>query len=205
MRHVLRAAGVQGSGVGARETKVKKVSTIEATEFFDTNHLQGHVSRGGDVFGMYLKDSLVAAMHVAPIRYYGAAIDSGALEIVRYATSCDVVGGMSKLFAAVVKELSPDTVVSYSDNRWFSGAAYGKLGFMKESEGSPSTIVVNKNTHQQVHRSAVTHDKLKLLLGDKYDASLSHDQLAYKAGFFILYDCGQAKWVWTPELGKPTP
>lgn len=204
MRHVLRAAGVADLGVvGARKADVVEVSSLDAAEFFEQNHLQGAVPRGGKVFGLRHEGKLVAALHVAGVKYYGAAIDVGAIELVRYATSCSVPGGLSRLFSAMVAAMSPKTVVSYSDNRWFSGKAYEALGFVKESEGQPSTIVVNKRTKQHVHRSAVVHDKLRGLLGDKYDESLSHDQLAYKAGFFILYDCGQSKWVWTPELKNP--
>jgi very-short-patch-repair endonuclease len=198
MRHLERACGVvTDKKVGARKTEIIEIPTTEAQEFFEHNHLQGWVRRSGKIFGLRYHDIVVAMLYIAPVQFTGAARDKGAYEIVRYATSCDVPGGASKLFKHAVKTLGLHSVVSYCDNRWFSGASYAQLGFRLESMGEPSTVVVNKRTMQHVHRMAVTHEKLRKYLGVKYDHTMPHKQLAYKAGFLILYDCGQSKWTWS--------
>jgi len=49
-----------------------------------------------------------------------------------------IVGGASKLFAAFLREVSPLSVISYSDNRWSSGGVYSALGFEKLTDGTPN-------------------------------------------------------------------
>jgi len=43
-----------------------------------------------------------------------------------------VVGGASKLFKHFIKNNKPKNIISYSDNRYFDGSLYEKLGFIKE-------------------------------------------------------------------------
>ncbi len=199
-RYILHAAGVPDQRREmARACSVVELAEKDSAPFFEENHLQGPVVRSGRVFGLQIAGETVAAMQFAPMRFYGAKIDQGALEMVRYATACSVVGGMSKLFTAALRVMKPRTVVTYSDNRWFSGDSYERLGFVRESFGEPSTIVVNKKLMTHVSRSEITHTKLKQKLGDQYDAMIPHKVLAYKAGYLILFDCGQSKWVWTRE------
>lgn len=59
----------------------------------------------------------------------------------RYATRITVVGGASRLFAAFLREHQPDVVKSYSDNRYFDGGLYERLGFRLDSELPPDYAV----------------------------------------------------------------
>ena len=51
--------------------------------------------------------------------------------------SCPIrrkLGGASRLFSAFVAEHDPESVKSFSDNRYFTGGMYQKLGFVKEAD-----------------------------------------------------------------------
>jgi len=83
-------------------------------------------------YGLFYSEQLVAAAAFSSMRTLerqGRFFRSA--EWVRYASlpQIRVVGGMSKLLSAFVKEHHPDDVMTYADKEWSKGAAYTRLGF----------------------------------------------------------------------------
>ena len=180
----------------ARKCVVSQGNPTEYAEFFSTNHHQGPAKRGGVVYALKTNDSgIVAALHMAPTQFYGDPKDrvAGVLEVVRYATSCVVVGGLSRLLSAAIKHADPKRLVSYVDNRWFTGRAYEMTGFKLVNSGTPAMLVFDK-TLRRKHRSAITKDRLRSVLGARFDASKTQLELAAMAGYHVLFDCGASKY-----------
>ena len=189
-----------GASVGARVFARKCVVSLgepsEYKGFFDANHHQGFALRGGKVYALKMLDGTpVAALHVAPPKFYGDAKDRahGVLEVVRYATSAVVVGGLTRLLAAVIKHAGPERLVSYVDNRWFTGRAYKAAGFEKVGDGTPGMMVFDKRLHPK-HRAALTKPRLRQVLGECFDVTKTQIELAAMAGYHVLFDCGSSKY-----------
>lgn len=192
------------SSVSARKTKVVKVDSKVARQFFDTYHLQG-APVGGEFYGLKFNDELLAVMCFNRSSAGRSAHVDDAWDLARYAFSIRVVGGASKLFSAFVKDMRPTTVVSYSDNRWFDGGMYEKLGFVCEQELEPDYYVVSKDRKVRYRKEQfqLKHmPKWAAAFGVAYEdiATMSELEATHALGCGRIYDCGKKRWVWKSNV-----
>lgn len=204
MRRLLRAAlGKMRGRLMARKCELRAVEHPEATAFFERYHPQG----GGGVgvhYGLYWRERLVACMRFT----YGgtdrgAAAQQRVWTLSRFATRVSVVGAASRLFAAFVREYAPKTVKSFSDNRFFDGGVYPKLGFRLDAElpadyqvWSQKLGLRPKAYYQRRH---IQQRLLDHGMTEAFDAKTdprTEEEMTYfmKAG--RLYDCGKKRWLW---------
>lgn len=205
IRRLIRNAIGKGRGsVMARKCDVRHVPNGEATAFYEKYHPQGGQGYGHN-YGLYYREKLVACM-----RFAFGANDRGAhaermWTLSRYATRVSVAGGASKLFAAFVDEQTPEIVKSFSDNRYFTGAMYEKLGFIMEEETDPDYQV----WHQKLglmQKSSWQRKKIPARireLGSKETFDPDRDfrserDMTFLLGAHRIYDCGKKRWLWTP-------
>jgi len=122
----------QASGrVGARECTVVVKKASEVSDFLHDNHLQGPV-RSGVAYCLVQANTVKAAMVFNKTISNRGSSEVGGFELTRYATSCTVPGGASRLLAAFLRATpSAESVVSYCDRSTFTGVTYEKLGFTK--------------------------------------------------------------------------
>lgn len=204
-RLIRNAIGKARGRVMARKCEVSVVGNVEAAAFFDRYHPQGG-SGWGLTYGLRYRGKLVACM-----RFAFGANDRGAgaermWTLTRYATRVSVAGGASRLFAAFAAEHQPDCVKSFSDNRYFTGAMYEKLGFVLEAETGPDykvyhpkTGLLPKSAWQRKNIPARIRD---LGSNDKFHPSSdprSERDMTYSLGAQRLFDCGKKRWVWNAE------
>ena len=131
---------------------------------------------------------------VASVR--GTESKEGYFELARYSTAARVVGGASKLFKHATISLQATKVISYSDNRLFSGGMYEKLKFAKVHVTPPSYSYCAPNQTERLHKSHFRHSKLAAKLGNSYNPELTEKANCEAAGYYQVYDCGLTKWVW---------
>lgn len=185
----------------ARRLEVRTVEVTPAAEFLDTHHIQGRC-RGSHRYGLYDGNELMAVMMfgvINSVRGTKAAESVGHWELLRYASNGSVVGGASKLFAAFVRDHKPASVISYSERRLFTGRMYQKLGFALAHYTRPSYWVVDGGIRR--HKANFKKDRLKALLGDKFDAAKTERQMCEDLKLYRIYDCGLAKWIWERDVG----
>lgn len=121
------AVGCVDTRIYARKCEVRKIDNATAKKFSDKVHMQGH--RNASVtYGLFYNNELVqlmSFMQTANARRNGAE-----WEIIRGCPGSNniVVGGVSKLFKAFIKEYSPESVFSYCDFNKFDGKSYEALG-----------------------------------------------------------------------------
>ncbi len=216
VQRLLRSAvGKMRGRVMARKCELRKVPTGEARVFFDRYHVQGAGGgvdgrgAGGEHYGLYWKNKLVACMRFAlGVNDRGAAAKR-VWTLARYATRVNVVGGASRLFQAFLADVKPTTVKSFSDNRLFAGGMYAKLGFTLEEElppdyqvWSPKVGLLPKAQYQR-----------RLLAKRQKDHGLSPDfdpttdlrteaEVTYAMGARRIYDCGKKRWVWSAPVAE---
>ena len=172
----------------ARKCQVKKISGHSAAVFCDTNHIMG-AGRSNACYGLFLDGQLVSVMTFSKSNL-SRKISSWELNRFCSLMNHQIVGGASKLFAAFLREVSPLSVISYSDNRWSSGGVYSALGFEKLTDGTPNYWYVKPNHPARIHRFTLRKPA-------NFQSDMTERELRASEGYFRIWDCGSSKWVWT--------
>lgn len=181
--------------VYGRKCTIKMVVTSEADAFFAANHIQGKCSVPIN-YGLYYDEvHLVATMSFARDRFS----NTDRYELVRFAVAqhISVVGGASKLFKAFVNDYNT-SVVSYSDNRWNTGAVYQQLGFTLSHVSQPNYFYFDKlgDTNKLFSRHVFQKHKLANKL-ELFDPNLTEWQNMQNNGYDRIWDCGNDVYIWS--------
>ena len=170
--------------IPARKTKVSSISYESCSVFLNKHHIQGSAS-GTHYLGLTYEDDLVAVMVLKKSR------DSLVLE--RYATSCSVIGGHSKLISWVRKNLSFDRITTFADLCVSDGSLYEKTGWRFDKELPPDyKYLVNR---QRVHKFGYRLTRFKNDPTLEYVEGLTEKDLAQLNGLLRVYDCGKRRYV----------
>lgn len=177
--------------VFARKCEVKRVGNVDS--FLDENHVQGGVNLKSHNFGLFYEGEMVAVMcfsSASSIR--GTKKEDRVWELRRFSSSMQVVGGASKLFKAFLRSHDVKKVVSYSDNRWFDGGMYEKLGFSMVSELPPDYKYVKGDNIYTKGR--FTHANMRKMKYFDYNPEETELENTERNGFYRVPDCGKRKW-----------
>lgn len=186
--------GVHDRRVYGRKCVMKSVPKVDEKEFLNNNHIQGFV--GSNIsYGLYDGDELVSIMTFGGLRKsLGYNTREGSYEMLRFCNKLNVsvVGGASKLFSYFIKNHNPLNVISYSDNRYFNGGLYGKLGFTYDGETRPNYFyVINHSRH---NRYKFRKD---VLIKGGYNPIKTEKEIMTERGYNRIYDCGNKRWVFS--------
>jgi len=206
MRRLLRAAtGNMRGKLMARKCELRKATNAEARAFYNVYHPQGGNGHG-EHYALFWRGKMVACMRFTlggNDRGHGAKDRQWTLS--RYATRLSVAGAASRLFKAFVRDMQPDAVKSFSDNRLFSGDMYEQLGFDLVEEVVPDyqvwspKIGLRPKPHYQ--RRVLPKRLEEHGVEESFDPSTdprTEAQMTYLMGAGRIYDCGKKRWVWTP-------
>jgi hypothetical protein len=178
--------------IHARKCEIREIAPTDKRNFLENNHIQGN-DHSTIKIGLYHEQTLVSVMTFVKSRF-DKKIE---WEMSRFCSKMGhtIVGGSSKLFNYFIKTYKPNTVVSYSDRRYFSGETYVKLGFNFNSNTPPNYhyIIDNYDTLQ----SRINWQKGKLekkLLS--FDKSISEWENMKMNNFDRIWDCGHSKWIY---------
>lgn len=173
----------------ARQCEVHPISTHIASAFLDSYHIQGS-GRGSVRLGLFTGTDMVACMIFI-------AHENGKYTLNRYATSCRIPGGFSKLLHHFCRTYPWTQVVSFADRRWSVGNVYTTCGFTQDAILLPDYRYVDKKTMTRVHKFNFRRNKLKALLGTEFNASESEWGNLRRCGWHRIYDCGLIRYVLT--------
>lgn len=173
----------------ARSCKVVECTLSEAKEFINSYHIQQY-SPSTVRIGLQHDGELVAIMTFAKSRFSGKKNANGAAtwEIVRYCASHNVTGGAQRLLSHFKKMYSSVNIVSYSDNRWFTGKMYETLGF------TPVADTIGYSYTNYKHRFNRMNFQKHKLVSEGYDPSLTEWEIMQSRKFDRIWDCGQIRW-----------
>jgi hypothetical protein len=176
----------------ARKCELKEIDSKTASTFCNQNHIQGK-GRSNYRVGLYHNNDLVSVMTFSN---NNLSRRIKGWEINRFCSKLHthVVGAASKLFAHFVKQINPDTVISYSDNRWSTGNLYKQLGFEFSHQTKPNYWYFLPNECKRIHRFALRRKSTDPQI-------LTEKQLRDKQGFYRIWDLGNSKWVWKNKNG----
>lgn len=173
--------------VFARKTTIVEISNDFKKRFFNTNHIQGNGPSSLN-YGLQYEGEVVAVI--------GFIASGSTLTLNRYATSCNVIGGFSKLLNYVDNTISYTNMVTFADLRWSIGSLYYNMGFSmdKEIPHDYEYIVGKKRVHKFNYRHGTGLNKLP-----NYNPLWSEHRNMLNHELYRIWDCGKLRFVKTKE------
>jgi hypothetical protein len=147
----------------ARKTTVERITGDVARDFFTQHHLWG-ATKAKYIYGLfhptdssdeYSTRQLVAAASFSAHRtVLRDSIPFQSYELLRFCTRQDttIVGGLSKLIQAFIRDQQPDDIVTQIDRDWGSGKSWcNKLGFTSVQVMPPLVMAIGKEDGVRRH------------------------------------------------------
>ena len=181
--------------VFARKTVSAQVEQPTAEAMLDELHIQG-AAKGCTSYGLFQNKELLGVASFSRATSERGNKDPHRWELRRMVFNCQVIGGASKLLKAFTRE-HPEvrSLISYSDNRWFTGGVYNALGF-EHTKDCPLDYAYTKGDSIW-HKAQFKHSAMKTKPNFVYDENLSEIQNCHNNGYFRIWDCGKKKWELT--------
>lgn len=206
----------------ARDCEIRLIVPGEEKEFLDNNHLQGSCNGTEYCIGLYNGEELVEVMTFGKPRYN----KNFQWELLRLCTKSGltVIGGTEKLFKYFVEKKSPESVISYCDMSKFSGKIYEQLGFVQKGTPEPSkhwslykpriimdysdpdnpvyfesSDIRNKNAKPHITDNFLRQRGYDQIFKTNIGKGVSNEELMERSGYVLVWDCGQATYIWKPE------
>lgn len=97
--------------------------------FYDSYHFQGNINMSTINYALIYNNIIVAIMGFGSLRMKQKRINN--YELYRYCVKSGytIIGGANKLLSHFEKDYKPIYIKSYSNNDYFTGTMYDKLGF----------------------------------------------------------------------------
>jgi hypothetical protein len=178
--------------VYARKCSIVKLSSADATAFYNNTHIQGTCSSQIH-YGLIHKDELIAAISLSIPRFNNDI----EYELTRFSNKLytTVIGGASKLLRHFEKIHTPKSLISYSDNRWNTGNLYNTLGFTYSHTSLPNYFYFHKNTpYKLMSRIGFQKHKLEKQL-KSFDSTKTEWENMIVNGYDRIWDCGNKVFI----------
>lgn len=163
------------------QCEIKRIPYEDSSSFYESYHYIGK-TKSHATYGVFYGDVLVACTSFGkPTRQ-----SKHSWELTRMASHPDyrVHGIWSKVMSRFILEFNPDSIVSFSDNRLFSGKVYEKIGYQFDGDVDPDYYWVKGK--KRYHKSSLRKTTpLKTEIEEREGD-----------GFKRVYDLGKKRWVW---------
>lgn len=178
--------------IHGRNFTIRQIDTSAYKKIVEKYHIQGFVS-GIIYYGCFAGDDLKAVMCFS---YTRGSKEHRRFELRRWASDFGLYPGLfSKTFEFARKDLNFTKVVSFSDNRWFDGKAYERIGFKRGCEIGPSYHYLYRN--EVVHCSRFTKGNiLKKFPEVDFSDCKTEKEMMEKLGIPRIWDCGKQEWIY---------
>jgi hypothetical protein len=189
---LMNILGLTPIKIYGRKCIIKEISSKEAKEFLNNNHIQGGINSKYNI-GLYYDDELVSLMTFGCLRKsMGNNSIEDAYELFRFCNKLNttVIGGADKLLKYFIKTYKPNEIISYADRRWSQGNLYKKLGFEFIHNSKPNYFYINncKREYRFKYRKDV-------LVKEGFDKNKTEREIMEERGFNRIYDCGNKKYI----------
>ena len=164
-----------------QKTEIRSVNHSVVDPFYDKYHYIGKVNARIN-YGVFLKEKLVAAISFKrPTRQ-----SRHDWELVRMVSEpgIRIHGIWSKLLQIFRKDHCPVSIVSFSDNRIFTGSVYQLMGFKFDGDVRPDYYWVDGSNRK--HKSTMRK---------RPNEKGTETELRTAQGMRKIYDLGKKRWV----------
>ena len=184
---IIRAKLGLNEKIHARRCNVAYISDLEATQFYNTNHLKGYRTAKYHI-GLKVNGGLVMCMSFSA--------KGSEHELIRMASKLGitVVGGMSRLLKHFhAQHQTP--IFSFVDRDISIGKAYLTCGFKQVAPPQPSYWYVDKRTYETVSRHKLMKHKLTHL--PEYNELLTEAEIVQATGhYYRIHNAGNLLMRW---------
>lgn len=164
-----------------------EVTYAEVRDILENNHIQGTIKNG---IRVGLRDKATEEL-VACCLFLDKG--DGEFELTRYATTKNVVGGLSKILSHFKKIRECKKIVSFARLDVSHGDLYEKTGFTKVHITAPSLWYFDSSASVRLPRHSFMKHKLPSILDD-FDEELTEKENMIKHGLVPIYDAGMIKY-----------
>ena len=202
--NLLKNIFIDSKIIYARNCTISKLDYKTKSDFINEYHFYGDSNQGTISYGLYYNNELVSVMSFGKLRGQNKLHNNkDHYELVRFVTKDNVrvTGGASKLFKKFISEYHPVYIICYSDNDFFTGETYNKLGFKLNSLGKSIDYQWVKGT-----KSLSRYECMASKLLEKYDKYRNinitgsiEDYIMHDLGYSKLYRCGNSIWEYKQE------
>lgn len=179
----------------ARKCELKEVEKSVAKDFTDKYHLQGSARLQEINYGLYYNNELLSVMSFGKPRYKQ---ESDVYELQRYCVKSGytIIGGAERLFKHFIKDFSPSKIISYSDNNYFDGRIYPRLGFSFIKYTDPDYYWIKSSNLEVLPRYKCQPKLLRNKYPDLYEKAVGGKEnfIMTHLGYFKVYGCGNTMW-----------
>lgn len=190
-----------GDIIYARKCAVKKLAYKEYSDFCNLYHIQGSSQRNVSeyIYGLFNKDELVSVMCFGRPRM--KIKEYGVYELHRYCVKDNykVIGGANKLHKAFEREHNIKKIISYSDNDYFLGSIYPRLGYKFDNYTNPRYFWYLNG--YEYKREECQLKKLKIKYPDLYEEAFNcgapnkEIYIMSKLGAQQVFRSGNTRWI----------
>lgn len=143
---IKRIRGLHGMGhrIYARQTVVARVDKKVTLDFLKEHHLN-MAFPGKYRYGLFFEGELVSVAVFSGGRHMRDKGDNyRSFELIRFCHKGDflVVGGLSKLIKAFVKDFNPQDIMTYADLDWTQESSLAAVGFQTSDKTEPQLFFV---------------------------------------------------------------
>lgn len=190
-RFLLYKIGKTTTKIYARKCKIIDINSKQKSNFFNEYHIQGN-GNGSITYALTYNNDVVAMMTFIKRK-------NGIYELNRYATSCNIVGGFSKLLSHFKKNNEWNKIISFADRRISNGNVYKKSGFELKNVSKPSydLVIGMKRFHRRNFMKKHLPTKLQ-----NFDPTLTEFQNCDNNNILRIWNCGQLKFEMSNEKIK---
>ena len=174
-----------GDKVYARKCVVESIPNKKAKSFHEVNHIQGGKYSANNL-GLFFDGDLVAVLSLSKTKNL-----DDEYEIDRYSTSCNVVGGFSKLLKHFTSNTEWKAIHTFASLDYGTGNMYKMCGFAMTGITKPNYVYHRRGV--TLSRQQCMKGKLSKLL-EVYDESLSEYQNMVANKYMRIFDSGSMKY-----------
>lgn len=197
---LIKDAFSQKQKIYARSCEVVNIDKNIRSEFVNKYHFDGDSYQGIISYGLFYNSELVSVMSFGKLRGQNSLrSNDGYYELVRLVSKDNlyIVGGASKLLKHFIKEYNPKYILCYSDNDFFMGNVYMKLGFTLKSLGEKSIDYQWCNCNEVLSRQQCMPCKLLKKFPQYANTAIDGSKEKYimeDMGYHRVYRCGNSIW-----------
>ena len=177
---------------------IEKIGKNVADEFTDKYHIQVATKFNSINYGLFYQNELVSVMSFGKLRMEKDKQDYYELHRYCVKSGITILGGANKLLKHFEKEYNPKYIRSYSDNDYFLGGIYTKLGFTNKGQCKPRYYWFLQGI--QIKREQCKLARLKRKYPTVYDEAITsgaknkEDYIMVQLGAKKVYRSGNTKW-----------
>ena len=202
--NLLKNIFIESKIIYARNCTISKLDYKTKSDFINEHHFYGDSNQGTISYGLYYNNELVSVMSFGKLRGQNKLHNNkDHYELVRFVTKDNmrITGGASKLFKKFISEYNPVYIICYSDNDFFTGETYNKLGFKLKSLGESIDYLWVKGTNALSRYECMASkllEKYPKYRNINIEGSVE-DYIMHDLGYNKLYRCGNSIWEYKQE------